>query len=189
MNSRQKLEKEEEHNIVSEIIEEETTISRIRRIIRPGSRTSQNKSADNGLLQGKSFQVYWYLLEHGSTGIREIHRALNFSSPGLVSYQIKKLIKAGLVTKDEKTEKYFVSREVKTGLLKFYVKIGKTLIPRFSIYLMGFLFGFLSFFFSAFLWGDQFITNPGSLILLIFLIFGSMAFIYESMKLGQLKPN
>ncbi len=189
MNSKQKLEEEEEHNNVPKIIEEETTVSRIRRIIIPGSKKAPSETVDNDLLQGKSLQVYWYLLEHGSTGIREIHRALNFSSPGLVSYQIKKLMKAGLVSKDEATEKYFVSREVKTGLLNFYVKVGNFLAPRFSIYLIGFLFGFIMFFFSSFLWGDQFITKPGSIILLMFLIFGSLAFIYESMKLGQLKPN
>lgn len=178
------LEEQEEEGIV---IEEETRISKFRRVIFPWT-DKDSITVENSLLRGKSLQVYWYLFEHGPTGVREIQRALNYSSPGLITYQIKKLTEAGLIIKDKITDKYSVNVRIKAGLLNFYIKIGPLLIPRFSLYLLGFLCGFLSYFVCALIWGDIFITNPGSLLLLLFLLFGSVTFIYESKTMWKLKP-
>jgi len=42
-------------------------------------------------LRGNTLKVYWYMLEHGgesSVGVREIQRALGFSSPTLAAYHL-----------------------------------------------------------------------------------------------------
>lgn len=189
MNDSPKLsldEEKEENNKV--IFEEETRISKYLRVFIPKTEKKTSFHTDKALLKGKSLQVYWYLFEHGPAGVREVQRALSYSSPGIITYQIKKLSENGLIVKDNVTGKYSVNLRVKVGLLNFYIKIGPWLLPRFSIYLTGFLIGFVAFFLGTFVWGDPFITNPGSLLLLLFLFLGSLAFIYESRMMWKLKP-
>jgi DNA-binding HxlR family transcriptional regulator len=169
------------------VIEEETRITKIRRFIFPPLE-KDSSYIDKSLLQGKSLQVYWYLFEHGPAGVREIQRALNYSSPGLITYQIKKLTEGGLIIKDESTEKYDINIKVKAGLLNFYTKIGPLLIPRFSLYLVGLFVGFFCYLLCSLVWGDHFITNPGSLLFLLLLVLASIVFIYESRMMGKLKP-
>ena len=64
------------------------------------------------LLQGKTLQVYWYIFTHNQAGIREIQKALNFTSSGTVSYQISKLLKEGIIAKDESEGKYRINKEI-----------------------------------------------------------------------------
>ena len=182
----EELEKEKDEETL--IIEEETRISKFRRVIRPKPKKDTSELIDKKLLQGKSLQIYWYLFENGPTGVRELQRALNYNSPGIITYQIKKLSENNLIIKDETTDKYSINIRVKAGLLNFYVKLGPRLIPRFSLYLIVFFIGFMVFFLGSIFWGDQFIINPISLFFLFFLIFGSIAFIYESKMMWKLKP-
>ena len=119
----------------------------------------------------------------------EIQKALNFSSPGTVSYQIKKLSNAGIISKDIKNEKYYVNEELKKGMLGFYIRIGFLMIPRFSLYLIINILGFIGYLFFAGTYGDKFITNLGSLLLLIFLIFGTAVFSFESIKIWKRRPT
>ena len=182
----EELEGEEDEETL--IIEEETRISKFRRIIRPRSKQDTSEHIDKKLLRGKSLQIYWYLFENGPTGVRELQRALNYDSPGIITYQIKKLSENNLIIKDETTYKYSINVHVKTGLLNFYVKLGPRLIPRFSLCLIVFFAGFMIFFLGSIFWGDLFMTNPISLLLLFFLIFGSIAFIYESKMMWRLRP-
>ncbi|GAJ19227.1 unnamed protein product, partial [marine sediment metagenome] len=51
------------------------------------------------VLQGKTLQVYWYILTHNRAGVREIQKALKMVSSGTVSYQLNKLVKAGIISK------------------------------------------------------------------------------------------
>ncbi len=128
-------------------------------------------------------------MTHKRASVRKIQRSLKFSSPGTVSYQLKKLSNAGIISKDSKTEKYFVNKELKKGLLGFYIRIGFFMIPRFSLYLVVNILGFIGFILFAIIYGDMFITNPGSILLLIFLIFGTAVFIFESIKLWKRNPS
>lgn len=141
------------------------------------------------ILKGKPLQVYWYLLTHGTAGVREIQKSLNFSSPGIVSYQLDKLLKLGVISQQEESEKYYIKEEVKSGILGFYVRLGYRMIPRFSIYLSLFICGFLAFFVLSFIMGDTFITHPGSLLLFLFLTIGTLAFIIESLKVWKIRPD
>ena len=143
---------------------------------------------DRELLQGKTLQVYWYLLTHDTATIREIQRALEFASPGTVSYQLDKLVSAGVISKDPDLDKYQIKKEVKSGILGFYVRVGYRMIPRFSFYLLIFLFGLLCCVFAALERGDAFITDPFNLFILLILIFGIFAFIFESIRIWRLNP-
>lgn len=186
MESKKTLKEKQTQEGAVEIISKESFISREKRVIIP--KTTPNKANGSNLLQGKTLQVYWYLLENQLAGVREIQKALKFSSPGLVAYQINKLTKAGIILKDEKTEKYFINEKIQSGIMGFYVKVGTYLIPRISLYLITFLLGFIVFALCSLTWGDEFITQPGSLLFLILLIIGSLAFSYESMRMWKLKP-
>ena len=145
----------------------------------------------NEVLEGKALQIYWYLLTHpqGLAGIREIQTALEFASSGTVSYQIKKLIELGIVSKNEQSDKYYIKEEIKSGIFSFYIKIGYRMIPRFSLYLTLFVLGLCIYFFFVLTRGDTYISDPSSWVLLFFLILGIFAFIFESLRIWYLRPD
>lgn len=150
--------------------------------------TTPEKSAKEELLQGKTLQIYWYILTHSYAGVREIQKALNISSPGTVSYQINKLVKAGIISKNEDEGKYSINEEVKRGILKLYLRIGYLVIPRISLYLVIYILGFIWYLIIALISGEEFIADPFGLLLLFFLIFGTVILIFESFKIWKLKP-
>jgi len=88
-------------------------------------------------LKGKTFQVYWYMLRSGgsdrSFGVREIQRALRFKSPSVALYHLEKLREIGLLVKTSSGE-YKIAKEVKIGLLKLFIRIGRFRLPRFLLY-------------------------------------------------------
>lgn len=88
-----------------------------------------------------------------------------------------------------KNDKYYVNEELKKGMLGFYIRIGYFMIPRFSLYLIFYILGFIGYLFFAVIYGDNFISNPGSMLLLVFLIFGAVVFIFESIKILKRKPT
>ncbi|MFW9829477.1 MAG: hypothetical protein ACFFBY_13785 [Promethearchaeota archaeon] len=141
------------------------------------------------VLRGKALQIYWYILTHKHAGVREIQKSLNFSSPGTVSYQIKKLSRAGIIKKNEINGKYYPCEESKKGMLGFYIRVGYIMVPRFSLYLIFYILGFIAYLFLASVYGDDFITHPGGFLFLIFLIFGTGVFILESIKLWKRRPT
>ncbi|MFX0010473.1 MAG: hypothetical protein ACFE9R_09175 [Candidatus Hermodarchaeota archaeon] len=141
------------------------------------------------ILKGKTLQIYWYILTHSGAGVREIQKSLKISSPGTVSYQIKKLVGAGIISKNDEDGKYYVNEESNKGILGFYVRIGFMMIPRFSLYLGINVLGFIGYVVFASIHGDEFITNPGSLMLLFLLIFSTAVFIFESIKIWKTNPS
>jgi hypothetical protein len=97
-------------------------------------------------LKGKTLRVYMYLLRsaNASVGIREVQRALGFSSPTLAQYHLEKLKDLGLVRKESSS--YQIALEVKVGVLRQFLRFGTVFVPRFVLYavlftvLLGFLF-------------------------------------------------
>lgn len=148
-------------------------------------------STQDEILEGKTLQIYWFLLTHpqGLAGIREIQSALDFASSGTVAYQIKKLMEAGIVSQNIQSDKYFVKEEIKSGIFSFYIRIGYRMIPRFSLYLSLFVLGLIFYFFFVLTRGDAFITDPSSWVLLFFLLLGIFAFIFESLRIWNLRPD
>jgi len=86
-------------------------------------------------LKGKTLQIYWYLLRapSSSVGVREVQRSLGFSSPSVAAHHLDKLLSLGLVEKTLRGE-YFLSQEVKVGLLRFFTRMGRFLVPRYLFY-------------------------------------------------------
>jgi len=86
-------------------------------------------------LKGKTLVVYWFLLKSKNEpiGVREIQRALGFSSPSVAAHHLEKLYSLGLVEKTMRGE-YVVAREVKVGVLRFFTRLGRFLIPRYLFY-------------------------------------------------------
>ena len=155
----------------------------------PDVKAQKIKDNREKVLQGKTLQVYWYILTHHRAGVREIQKALKMVSSGTVAYQLDKLMKAGIISKNDEDGKYYVKEGVKKGVLGFYFRLGPLMIPRYSLYLVVNILGFVGYVFFAIIYGDVFITHPGSLLLLIFLIFGTSVNIFESIKIWKRKPT
>jgi len=80
-------------------------------------------------LRGKTLTVYLYLLRHGKAiGVREIQKALGFSSPSVAFHHLDKLVELGVVEKDQ-YERYVLAKKVDTGILHSFVSIGVSLSP------------------------------------------------------------
>ncbi|MHA2340013.1 MAG: hypothetical protein ACXACX_22160 [Candidatus Hodarchaeales archaeon] len=140
-------------------------------------------------LEGKTLKVYWYLLTNGTRGIRDIQKDLDFSSPSTAQYQVKKLIEAGIVSKDGENDKYFVKQEVKTGILGFYIRFGYKMIPRFTIYLILHFLGLLTFIGLFLIIGVDFLFQPITFLFLIYFVSVTMVFVFESYKIWKMKPD
>ncbi len=86
-------------------------------------------------LKGKTLLVYWYLLRSpgSGVGVREVQRSLGFSSPSVAAHHLDKLLNLGLVDKSG-TGEYFLVQEVKVGILRFFTKLGRFLVPRYLFY-------------------------------------------------------
>jgi predicted DNA-binding transcriptional regulator len=86
-------------------------------------------------LKGKTLIVYWYLLQQPThtVGVREVQRALGFSSPSIAMHHLEKLQDLGLIRK-KGTGEYFLEEEVKVGILRFFTRMGRFLVPRYLFY-------------------------------------------------------
>ena len=155
----------------------------------PDVKAQKVKDNREKVLHGKTLQVYWYILTHHRAGVREIQKALKMVSPGTVTYQLNKLVKAGIVTKNDKDGKYYVKEGVKKGVLGFYFRLGPLMIPRYSLYLVINILGVILYAYFATIYGDTFITHPASLLFIFFIIYCTSVFIFESMKIWKRKPT
>ena len=86
-------------------------------------------------LKGKTLQIYWYLLRDPETsvGVREVQRSLGLSSPSVAAHHLDKLLSLGLVEKTVRGE-YLINQEIKVGVLKFFSRMGRFLVPRHLFY-------------------------------------------------------
>lgn len=85
-------------------------------------------------LKGKTMLVYMHMIraDQPSVGVREVQRALGFSSPSVASYHLNKLQDLGLV--DSERGDYKLVREVKIGVLRQFVTFGGVMLPRLLFY-------------------------------------------------------
>ena len=85
-------------------------------------------------LKGKTLLVYMYILRANepSVGVREVQRALGFSSPSVSAYHLNKLKDLGLV--ESLRGDYSLVREVKVGVLRQFVTLGGIMLPRYLFY-------------------------------------------------------
>lgn len=148
--------------------------------------TSQEQAESEKIaseLKGNTLRVYWYVMNANkqTVGVREVQRALEFSSPTLALYHLDKLKDLGLVSKD--SGEYRLIKEVKVDVLKQFLKVGRVFVPRFALYAT--LFTALFVYYVAFLQPDLNIFN------LFGLIFGGVAsciFWFETWKAWRQQP-
>ena len=135
-------------------------------------------------LRGKAWKVYWFLLKNGSpVGVREVQRALHFSSPSIAFHHLEKLCELGLVQKQEIGGHYSLVGEVKIGVLRHFVKLGKLLFPRYFFYALFstvFYIAYLIVLFDGFTRDNLFIISFGAIVCIIFW--------YEAYRVWNMRP-
>ena len=135
-------------------------------------------------LKGKTLLVYWYLLQQPShaVGVREVQRALNFSSPSIAVHHLEKLQDLGLIEK-KGTGEYVLESEVKVGILRFFTRMGRFLVPRYLFYSV--LFStMLTTYFALTIFGQ---VAP-SFYTLMFGLIATLIFWVETFRLWRAKP-
>lgn len=135
-------------------------------------------------LRGKDWRVYWLLLKTGHPlSIREVQKALHFSSPSVAQHHLEQLRQLGLVMRNDAGGQYSLVSEVKIGVLRHYVKLGRLLFPRYFFFavLSTALYAiYLAFLFQGITRESLFITTFGAIILAIFW--------YEAYRIWTLRP-
>ena len=135
-------------------------------------------------LKGKTIIVYWYLLQQPTqtVGVRQVQRSLGFSSPSIAVHHLGKLEDLGLVRK-KVTGEYVLEEEVKVGILRFFTRMGRFLVPRYLFY---------SVLFSTMLTAYLILTTLGqtapSLYAVMFGSIASLIFWVETIRLWRTKP-
>jgi len=135
-------------------------------------------------LRGKAWKVYWFLLRnpHPVT-VREVQRALNFSSPSVANHHLEQLTELGLAKKQDLGGGYSLVGEVKIGVLRHYVKLGRMLFPRYLFYAL-----FSTTFYVAFL---LFMVQRASRENLFIILFGAavcFVFWHEARRIWSMRP-
>jgi len=135
-------------------------------------------------LRGKAWKVYWFLLKNGApVGVREVQRALHFSSPSIAFHHLEQLRELGLVEKQEVGSHYVLVGQIKIGVLKHYVKLGKLLFPRYFFYA---LFSTLFYVLDLLLMVNSFTRDNVFIILFGAIVCG--IFWYEAYRVWGMKP-
>ena len=135
-------------------------------------------------LRGKAWKVYWFLLKAGKpVSVREVQRALHFSSPSVANHHLEQLRELGLVQKQDIGGHYVLVSEVKIGVLRHYVRLGKLLFPRYFFYAVFstvFYVAYLLFLMQGFTRESLFIISFGAIVCAIFW--------YEAYRVWALRP-
>ena len=136
-------------------------------------------------LRGKAWKVYWFLLKKGSpASVREVQRSLHFSSPSVANHHLEQLRDPGLVHKQEIGGNYLLVGEVKIGVLRHFVKLGKLLFPRYFFYAI-----FSTIFYSAYLlFLAQDLFTRENLFLILFGAITCAIFWYEAYRVWSMRP-
>ena len=135
-------------------------------------------------LRGKAWKVYWLLLKTGRPmSVRQVQRALRFSSPSVAQHHLEQLRSLGLVQKKDAGSVYFLVNEVKIGVLRHFIKLGKLLLPRYFFYAV-FSTTCLIMYYLTLMQG----FTRESLFILSFGVIISLIFWYETIRIWALKP-
>jgi len=135
-------------------------------------------------LRRKAWKVYWLLLKTGHPmSVREVQRALHFSSPSVANHHLEQLRELGLVQKGHSDGHYSLVSEVKIGVLRHFVKLGKLLFPRYFFYAV---FSTSCYVIYLFLYSQALAQE--NLFILLFGAFVSAIFWYEAIRVWSLRP-
>lgn len=135
-------------------------------------------------LRGKDWNVYWLLLKNGrSMSVREIQKTLHFSSPSVAQHHLEQLRQLGLVKKEEIGGNYSLTSEVKIGVLRHFVKLGRLLFPRYFFYALfstTFYLTYVLVLMQGFTRENLFILTFGAIV--------SAIFWFEAFRIWSLRP-
>ena len=135
-------------------------------------------------LRGKAWKVYWLLLKKGCPmSVREVEKALRFSSPSVAQHHLEQLRQMGLVQRQKIGGNYILVSEVKIGVLRHFVKLGKLMFPRYFFYAIfssAFYIAYVIFLIEELTRENLFILSFGAIVTLIFW--------YEAVRFWRLKP-
>jgi len=115
--------------------------------------------------------------------VREVQRALHFSSPSVANHHLEQLRELGLVQKQDIGGHYLLVSDVKIGVLRHYVKLGRLLFPRYffyGVFSTVFYVAYLLFLMEGFTRENLFIISFGAIVCAIFW--------YEAYRVWSLRP-
>jgi len=145
---------------------------------------AENKTEYEYALRGKDWNVYWLLLKTGRPmSVREVQKALHFSSPSVANHHLEQLRQLGLVHKQEAGGSYLLASEVKIGVLRHFIKLGRLLLPRYLFYAIFSTASYMTYllvFMQSFTRENLFIICFGAAITIILW--------YEVFRVWSLKP-
>jgi DNA-binding transcriptional ArsR family regulator len=146
-----------------------------------------NPQSENELeyaLRGKAWKVYWFLLKNSNpASVREVQRALHFSSPSVAHHHLEQLRELGLVEKQDVGGHYVLVSDVKIGVFRHYVKLGKLLFPRYFFYA-----AFSTTFFVAYLLLFVQSLTRESIFGILFGAIVCVIFWYEAIRVWSMRP-
>jgi len=135
-------------------------------------------------LRGKAWRVYWFLLKNGRpVSVREVQRALHYSSPSVAQHHLEQLRNLGLVEKQNVGGDYALVGEVKIGVLRHFVKLGRLLFPRYFFYAI-----FSTTFYLAYLIMLVQTWTRENIFIAVFGAVVSIIFWYEAVRIWRLRP-
>jgi len=115
--------------------------------------------------------------------VREVQRALNFSSPSVANHHLEQLRELGLVQKQQSDGNYVLVGEVKIGVLKHFVKLGRLLFPRYFFYAV-----FSTMCYIIYLLFLSQAVGQQNLFVILFGAIVSAIFWYEALRVWALRP-
>ncbi|MCW4037825.1 MAG: hypothetical protein NWF13_03710 [Candidatus Bathyarchaeota archaeon] len=147
--------------------------------------TANDLSHIEAELKGKTLLVYWRFLRRGSEGIgtRAIQRDLNLSSPSVAFHHLEKLRRLGLLYKNQVGE-YRLVGDLKIGLLRFFVRWGRIMLPRYFFYSIMFTCMLVTYLVVY----PQSLLNIHNLVAFIFSVVSYTIFWYETIKIRKEAP-
>jgi len=135
-------------------------------------------------LRGKTWKVYWLLLKKGCPmSVREVQRALHFSSPSVAQHHLERLCELKLVQKQSSGGSYLLTTEVRIGVLRHFIKLGKLLFPKYFFYAIfstSFYIIYLAVLMRSLSLENLFIAFFGAIV--------SVIFWYEAARIWLSKP-
>jgi len=143
-----------------------------------------NETEFDYVLRGKDWTVYWLLLKNGRPmSVREVQRSLRFSSPSVAQHHLEQLRELGLVQKLDVGGSYSLVSEVKIGVLRHFIKLGKVLFPRYFFYAV-----FSTTLYLIYIFTLMHSFTRENLFILLFGAIVSAIFWYEAVRVWSLRP-
>jgi hypothetical protein len=115
--------------------------------------------------------------------VREVQRSLHFSSPSVAQHHLEQLRGLGLVAKQDVGGSYSLVSEVKIGVLRHFIKLGRMLFPRYFFYAL-----FCTTFYGAYIAILMHELTRENLFILTFGAIVTAIFWYEAARVWSMRP-